>query len=380
MPSAYFSLSSTPSLADDLVVDAGLLHLEAGGVDQHVERVVSAVEDRALRADLGDALAVGVDEMDVRPVERRQVVVVEARPLAHEHVPGLQRLGGRLVLDDLVDAPVDAHHVVDVGVLLAADLLLARRARPARSSALGQLRGSRMCFTRRACLPARLQRRRPLRIGRPVVADVDRRRRALEDVELLGRLAPRRGIVCTAEAPVPMMPTTLSGRFSRSCAGVVVVPARGVEGMALEASPCRRSSTASAWTSVPLAQMTNGPSCVSPRSVPRCQSLVVVVPDRGGDRGLEHGQVVEVVACGRSPGSGRRSPGPWRSSRDGHVAHLVEQRQVVVGDGTSQAAPGIAVPVPGAADVGAALDDADALDAALAQARRRSAARRSRRR
>ena len=54
-----------PVAAADLVVDAGLLHLEAGGVDQQVERIGLALEHRPLRRDLGDALALGVDQMDV---------------------------------------------------------------------------------------------------------------------------------------------------------------------------------------------------------------------------------------------------------------------------------------------------------------------------
>ena len=167
MPSAYLSLQLDAVLADDLVVDAGLLHLEAGGVDQQVELVLLALEDRALRADLGDALAVGVDEVDVGPVERRQVLVVEARPLAHEHVPGLERLGRRRVLDDLVDAAVDPHHVVDVGVLLAADLLLARHRRPLLDLHRGQRRLRSSPSARRFGLPARLQLAPPTRDRSP---------------------------------------------------------------------------------------------------------------------------------------------------------------------------------------------------------------------
>ena len=35
-------------LAADSIVDAGHLHLEAGGIDQHIDRIVRALEDRAL--------------------------------------------------------------------------------------------------------------------------------------------------------------------------------------------------------------------------------------------------------------------------------------------------------------------------------------------
>ena len=163
MPLGVLVVQLDAALADDLVVDAGLLHLEAGGVDQHVDRVLLAVEDRAVLADLGDALAVRVDEVDVRTVERRQVVVVEARPLAHEHVPRLERVGRGRVLDGLVDALVDPHHRVDVGVLLAADLLLAGDpVAQHRRCARRATRSWSMIFARRRCLPARLELGRPL--------------------------------------------------------------------------------------------------------------------------------------------------------------------------------------------------------------------------
>src|ERR1700685_1969034 len=85
-------------LALELVVDAGLLHLEAGGIDKDIEFVLFAFENRTLFVDLRDALAMGVDEVDVGAVEGRQVVVMEARALAHEHVPWLERFGRSLVL------------------------------------------------------------------------------------------------------------------------------------------------------------------------------------------------------------------------------------------------------------------------------------------
>jgi hypothetical protein len=65
--------------------------------------------------------------MDVGQIESRQIFVVVARPLAPMHIPGLQRLGRSLVLDDGIDARVDAHLVLDVLVFLAPDFLLARQ-------------------------------------------------------------------------------------------------------------------------------------------------------------------------------------------------------------------------------------------------------------
>ena len=89
--------------AVDLVAGAARVvgaDLEAGGVDQAVELVLDAVDDDAALGDALDAPAVGVDERDVRAVERLQVLVVEAGPLAELAVVGLQRLGGRRVVDD----------------------------------------------------------------------------------------------------------------------------------------------------------------------------------------------------------------------------------------------------------------------------------------
>ena len=45
----------------NLVVDAGLLDLKAGGVDEQVKGVLFALKDRSLGCELGDALAMGID-------------------------------------------------------------------------------------------------------------------------------------------------------------------------------------------------------------------------------------------------------------------------------------------------------------------------------
>ena len=93
--------------------------------------------------------------------------------------------------------------------------------------------------------PALLPARRgdvcePVRIDRRVGAHIDRGRRALEDVELACTRGARCGTHCTAVAPVPMIADALVGELVERravgiAAGVVVVPAAGVEGMALEA-------------------------------------------------------------------------------------------------------------------------------------------------
>src|SRR5271170_3804630 len=52
-------------LASDLVVDAGLLHLEAGRIDKYVKFVLLALEHWALLRNLRDALTLGVDQVNV---------------------------------------------------------------------------------------------------------------------------------------------------------------------------------------------------------------------------------------------------------------------------------------------------------------------------
>ena len=99
------------------------------------------------------------------------------------------------------------------------------------------------------------------------------------------------------------------------------------------------------------------------RDVP---SLGIAVPQRFDDRGLKHGEVVQVVLLRDRLAVGENlRPLGVVPCRD--VVHLVEQRQVVVRNNIA-GNTGVTVPVPGAADVGATFDDADALDALLAQA------------
>ncbi len=72
---------------------------------------------RRVLGDPLDALAVGVDQRDVRPVEGVEIFVVEAGPLAELVVLGLQRLGGGRVLDHAVHPGADLLHLLEVGQL-----------------------------------------------------------------------------------------------------------------------------------------------------------------------------------------------------------------------------------------------------------------------
>ena len=97
-PSAHLSVSVMPIAADEFVARAaGVVgaDLEAGREDEAVELVFDAVGHHALLGDLLDALAIGIDQRHILPVEGRQVVVVEAGPFAELAVPGLECFGGR---------------------------------------------------------------------------------------------------------------------------------------------------------------------------------------------------------------------------------------------------------------------------------------------
>jgi hypothetical protein len=179
---------------------------------------------------------------------------VEARPLAELAVPRLQRLGGVRVVDDRLHARADRLHLLEVGQLdrlgrvgTRGDRTLAHHdqqlADDVGPAVVDQVLGFEppdtrlLKFSMRRSLPTGLERRRPLGVGRPVVAHVDRRRRALEDVELLRRLAEvghaLHGGGAGADDADPLVGQ--AGEAARRvAAGVRVVPAAGVERVALE--------------------------------------------------------------------------------------------------------------------------------------------------
>ena len=96
--------------------------------------------------------------------------------------------------------------------------------------------------------------------------------------------------------------------------------------------------------------------------------LLRFVPCCGRYRGLKHRQLIEVVAlCDGLAVS--EDFAAFCIAILGHVVHLIEQWQIVVGRHIAGDA-GIAVPIPGAAHVTAALHNADALNAHFAQTRR----------
>src|SRR5581483_6834237 len=352
------------ALTANLIVDPGLLHFEAGCINQQIDRVLFTLENRTARGDLGDTLAVRIDQMNVGPIEGGQIIVVETGPLAHEHVPRLERFCGRLVLDDLFDPPMDAHHVFDIGVFLTADFFFGRQRRSPNLLLFGQLR---LHPRQRAPLrlPSRLQFLRPLRIGLPIVLEINRRRSALENVELLRGLAEPRDRLHRGRAG-PDNADDLVSELFQIRPGVIVVPSRSMERMALEGlhpldlRKLRFRQRPVGADDEARAQMVAAVGADMPH-------LLGLVPGGRGYRGLKDRQFVQIVtACDKL--TVREDLRRLRIVARRHVAGLVEQWQIVVSNDIARR-PGVTVPVPGTADVGAALNDTDTLDANLAQSR-----------
>ena len=152
--------------------------------------------------------------------------------------------------------------------------------------------------SQRCCQPGRGDLGEPLGVGGPVVAHVDRRRRALEDVELPARPGEVRARTAPTVAPVPMMADALVGqlvhrRAERVAAGVVVVPAAGVERVALERLDAGDARAASARAAGRCPWPTNWAVNSSPRLVRMIQRARLVVPLEVGDLGVEQRVVVE---------------------------------------------------------------------------------------
>jgi hypothetical protein len=311
---------------------------------------------------------------------------VEARPLAELAVPRLQRLGHHRVLHDLVDPSADLLHLVEVGQLHRLGQALRAEVAAALAEAdeqvaddvgppvghqilrLGNAADQVVEVVHPPLLPTRLQLLRPLGVGGPVVAHVDGRRRALEHVELLGagpevrHALHGRGTGTDDADHLVAQP----GEPTRGvAAGVVVVPPAGVERVPGERLDARDAGQLRpvqrpvghhhvAGTHAVAAVGADDPAAI--RFVPRQvgdlggQARVVVQPEVAGDvaavlQDLRRGRVL--------------------AARD--EADFLQQRQVHVALHVAGGA-GVAVPVPGAAEVAALLDDAQVLDAGLAQA------------
>ena len=199
---------------------------------------------------------------------------------------------------------------------------------------------------------------RPLFVGRrALVAHVDRGRRALEDVELADDLRELRDRLHRRRAGADD-----ADRFAAQVD--VVVPARGVERLALER-----------LHAVDARQLRRGQDAVGQDHEARAHRVAAIglddpaagglVPGRPLDRGVEQAVLVEAELLGQALAVLKN----LEARRELHrrdVAGLFEQRQVAVGFHVAGDAR-IAVPVPGAADVAALLAEAHVGEAGLAQ-------------
>ena len=260
--------------ARDLHADAPRIigaDLEARRIDQAIELVFLARDDDSVLGDALDALAGRVDQMNVRPVEGLQILIVEARPLAELVVPGLQRVGRHLVLHDLVDACANPLHLLIVGELdqrlrvldlLARALLAARQQQDVADQICpavvdhvlveflagddgGEIVDARL-------LPAGPEARRPCGIGRPVVAHVDGRGRALEDEQVFRARAQMRHALHGGGARADDADDLVgeARHVPRGIAArIAIVPAAGVKAVALERVDARY-----AWQFRPMQQ------------------------------------------------------------------------------------------------------------------------------
>ena len=359
----------------DHVERGGRHPLEAGGVDQHVERVLHAVVHHAALVDLAHADGRGVHEVHVRQVERGQVLVVEGRALAAVGVEGLQRRCRLRVLHDRVHARANLLHDAEVGVELLVQQLLHRQRALVLLALLelGDLAGEVVVVgldggaAGRDLREARAPCPRPTGLvgpgldlllrGGALVAHVHRRRRALEHVQLAHDLRELRDHLHGGGAGA-------DDAHALALQVDMVVPARGVEGLALELAHA-----------LDARELGRGEDAVRQDHEARAHRIAAVglhgpaaarlVPGRLLHRGVEQAVLVEAELLGHLLAvlEDLEARGELHG---GHVAHLLQHREVAVRLDVAGDA-GIAVPVPGAADVAALLAEAHVGEARGAQ-------------
>src|SRR5271154_1262649 len=223
-------------------------------------------------------------------------------------------------------------------------------------------------------LPARLQGLHPLGVSRPVAANVDRRRRALEHVQMLRVPAQVRHALHGSRAGADNG-DALVGELVQISVGiaarVAVVPAAGVESMAFVAL-----DAGNAGQLRPVQRPVGHDDEARAHAVAAVgrddPAAFVLAPGDRLDRRLKARVAIEIELLTDAP----RVREDFRRERVlllRDVAGLLEQRQINVRLDIALRA-GIAVPVPGAAEVPAFLDDADVLHTRLAQTRARQQA------
>ena len=151
-------------------------------------------------------------------------------------------------------------------------------------------------------------------------------------------------------------------------AGVVIVPARGVEGVSVEVSdPGDARELRPVGGSGRLHDKPGADAVKAMRA--DMPALVVFVPPHLGHAGLEDGPVVQAEVF-RNPLAVVEDLGRVGVLLLRHESRLLQERQVAVGLDVALRAR-VAVPVPRAAEVSAGFDDAEVGDAPLLQPRPR---------
>ena len=138
------------------------------------------------------------------------------------------------------------------------------------------------------------------RIGRFVAAQIDRRRRALEDVELLGVFADERHALDggrTGADDGDAFVGELRQSAAVIAAGVVVVPAAGVERVTLEIFDARNRPAASAGSTDPSPSRRSAPSSRRCGRSSTSQRAVASSQRKPGHLRLETGVVVQIVVA-----------------------------------------------------------------------------------
>ena len=311
---------------------------------------------------------------------------MEARALAELPVPRLERLGHSRIGDHRIDAGPNLIHLLEVGQLEIAGQTIGRQvgrrflaqtdeqvADDVGPAVVHQVFGREPArhkgveVVHALLLPTRLQRLRPRRIGGPVVAHVDGRRGSLEHVELIGVLTQvryalnrRRSRSDDSDALTFQSDEATLGRT----AGVRVVPTAGVKGVTLERLDTRNTRQLGSMqrpighhheTRAHLVTAVGGDD-------PAADG---VVPAHFGHFGLEARVAVEIEVT--TDGLAVRED--FRCFRVlllRDVPDFLEKRQIDVRLDVA-GRTGIAVPVPGAAEVATLFDHAEVVDAGLTQ-------------
>ncbi len=381
--------------ADQVVAGtAGVIgaYLKAGGEDQAVHFVFDAIDNDTGFGNGIDALTPGIHQLDVIAVKSWQEAVVQAGAFAHKSVPGFEGLGGFLVFDNFIDAVANVFHLLKVGHLedfqhlflghvftgfahaAAVDLAhfypgivkLVQLIDLATATTTTGENGGKVFLT--FLLPAGFETGRPFHIGIVVVSRVNAGGRALKHVQLLGRLAQvgdalHRGSA-GADNPDSLVFQTVEAAPGIA-ASVVIVPAAGVKCMTLELA-----NTGNAW------EFGTIQGAVDHDDEARLYFVIAIgvdgpapgvfIPDHFGDPGLQTGVVIQAIVLGDSTAMienfRRVTELAWR-----HVAEFFKQGQIGIGLDIAGRA-GIAVPVPGAAEIAAFFDHADVFDTGLTHA------------